>query len=152
MKALQPGLVLAALLLAAPAWAQDAPVRSAHIDYMLKCSGCHGADGSGSPDRGIPDFRGYVDGFGRTEAGRTYVMHVPGVVNSSLPNARIAAVMNHVIASFGAPETRAAVPPFTAEEVDRLRAVPVPDVVAYRREVAAGMAKAGIPVAGYPWP
>lgn len=141
------GLVLAALLLAAPAWAQ-----SAQFDYMLKCSGCHGADGSGSPDRGIPDFRGYVDGFGRTEAGRTYVMHVPGVVNSSLPNARIAAVMNHVIASFGAPETRAGIPPFTAEEVDRLRAVPVPDVVAYRREVAAGMAKAGIPVAGYPWP
>jgi hypothetical protein len=150
MKGLQPGLVLTALLLAAPAWAQE--TRSARIDYMLKCSGCHGADGSGSPDRGIPDFRGTVDGFGRTEAGRTYVMHVPGVVNSSLTNGRIAAVMNHVIASFGAPETRAGVPPFTAEEVDRLRAVPVPDVVAYRREVAAGMAKIGIPVAGYPWP
>ncbi|MGL4964712.1 MAG: hypothetical protein ACRC67_26030 [Inquilinus sp.] len=147
MRALQPGLVLAALLLAAPAWAQ-----SAHIDYMLKCSGCHGADGSGSPDRGIPDFRGYVDGFGRIEAGRTYVMHVPGVVNSSLPNGRIAAVINYVMATFGAPETRAGVPPFTAEEVDRLRAVPVADVVAYRREVAAAMAKAGIPVAGYPWP
>ncbi|HEY9344100.1 MAG TPA: hypothetical protein VIQ53_02260 [Inquilinus sp.] len=141
------GLVLAALLLAAPAWAQ-----SAHIDYMLKCSGCHGADGSGSPDRGIPDFRGYVDGFGRTEAGRTYVMHVPGVVNSSLPNGRIAAVINYVIATFGAPETRAGIPPFTAGEVDRLRAIPVPDVVAYRREVAAELAKAGIPVAGYPWP
>ena len=145
-----PGFVLAALLLAAPAWAQE--TRSAHFDYMLKCSGCHGADGSGSPDRGIPDFRGYVDGFGRTETGRTYVMHVPGVVNSSLPNGRIAAVMNHVMASFGAPETRAGVPPFTAEEVDRLRAVPVPDVVAYRREVAAELARAGIPVAGYPWP
>lgn len=147
MKALRPVLILAVLLPAASAWAQ-----SAHIDYMLKCSGCHGADGSGTPDRGIPDFRGYVDGFGRTESGRTYVMHVPGVINSSLPNARIAAVMNYVIASFGAPGTRAGVPPFTTEEVDRLRAVPVPDVVAYRREVAAELVKAGIPVAGYPWP
>lgn len=149
MTALRPvlALLLAALLPAAPARAQ-----SAHIDYMLKCSGCHGADGSGTPDRGIPDFRGYVDGFGRTEAGRTYVMHVPGVVNSSLPNARIAAVMNYVIASFGAPGTRSGVPPFTTEEVDRLRAVPVPDVVAYRREVADELARAGIPVAGYPWP
>jgi len=149
MTALRPvfALLLAMMAPAGPAWAQ-----SAHIDYMLKCSGCHGADGSGTPDRGIPDFRGYVDGFGRTEAGRIYVMHVPGVVNSSLPNARIAAVINYVMASFGAPGTRAGVPPFTAEEVDRLRAVPVPDVVAYRREVAAELAKAGIPVAGYPWP
>lgn len=148
MTALRPALLLlAALLPAAPGWAQ-----SAHIDYMLKCSGCHGADGSGTPDRGIPDFRGYVDGFGRTEGGRTYVMHVPGVVNSSLPNDRIAAVMNYVIASFGGPGTRGGVPPFTAEEVGRLRAVPVADVVAYRREVAADMVKARIPVAGYPWP
>ncbi|MGK9231770.1 cytochrome c [Inquilinus limosus] len=143
-------LVLAALLLAGPAWAQDA--RPAHIDYMLKCSGCHGADGSGSPERGIPDFRGYVDGFARTEKGRIYVMHVPGVVNSSLSNDRIAAVMNYVIASFGAPATRPGVQPFTPEEVDRLRAAPVPDVVAYRREVVAELAEAGIPVAGYPWP
>lgn len=149
MTTLRPvfALLLAMMAPAAPAWAQ-----SAHIDYMLKCSGCHGADGSGSPDRGIPDFRGYVDGFGRTEAGRTYVMHVPGVVNSSLPNARIAAVINYVMASFGAPGTKADIPPFTGEEVDRLRAVPVPDVVAYRREVAAELVKAGIPVAGYPWP
>jgi len=148
MTALRPALLLlAALLPAVPAWAQ-----SAHIDYMLKCSGCHGADSSGTPNRGIPDFRGYVDGFGRTEAGRIYVMHVPGVVNSSLSNGRIAAVMNYVIASFGDPETRSGIPPFTTQEVDRLRAVPVPDVVAYRREVAAAMVKAGIPVAGYPWP
>ncbi|WP_225766148.1 cytochrome c [Inquilinus sp. Marseille-Q2685] len=151
MTALRPILMLLAVLLpATSARAQDA--RPAHIDYMLKCSGCHGADGSGSPDRGIPDFRGYVDGFGRTEAGRTYVMHVPGVVNSSLSDARIAAVMNYVVASFGAPATRSSVRPFTAEEVGRLRAVPVPDVVAYRREVAADLTRAGIPVAGYPWP
>jgi len=79
-------------------------------------------------------------------------MHVPGVVNSSLTNAEIAAVMNYVMQTFGGPSLPADYKPFTVEEVDALRTHPVEDVVAYRRDVVKALSAAGIATAGYPWP
>lgn len=143
---------LAALILGLAAGQAGAEGYTARTNYMLRCTGCHGMDGSGSEQAGIPDFRGYVGSFARSEPGRTYLMHVPGVVNSSLSDGEIAAVMNYVMESYAGASQAADAAPFTADEVATLRAVPVADVVALRREVVAGCTQAGWPVAGYPWP
>ncbi len=143
--------LVAAALIAAIAPAQ-AGGRSAQTNYILRCTGCHGQDGSGSEQAGIPDFRGYVGSFARSDAGRRYLMHVPGVTNASLDTAEIAAVMNYVIATYAGASRDPQAPEFTPAEVDRLRASPVADVVALRREVVAQYVKDGWPVAGYPWP
>lgn len=144
------GLVLVATaLVAAPAVATE---RSAHTNYVLRCTGCHGMEGAGSEQAGIPDFRGYVGSFARSEDGRLYLMHVPGVTNASLGDAEVAAVMNYVMERFAGASRDPQTAPFTAEEVARLRAEPVADVVALRRTVAAQSTSAGWPVAGYPWP
>lgn len=119
--------------------------------YMLRCSGCHRADGLGAPSAGVPPFPGSIDKIAKDPGGRVYLLHVPGVVSSGLPNAQLAAVMNYVLDEWsrepGAPASR-----FTAEEVAELRAVKVIDVVAYRRAMAARMAKDGVQIADYPWP
>lgn len=146
------GLALAlALPPALPALA-DPGTWSAGTNYILRCIGCHGTDGAGSEQAGIPDFRGYVGSFSRSEDGRRYLMHVPGVTNASLTDAQIAEVMNHVMERFGGSSLPADFRPFTAAEVTALRSEPVADVVALRREVAARLAAEGHPVAGYPWP
>lgn len=134
------------------AGAAAAAERSAHTNYVLRCTGCHGMEGAGSEQAGIPDFRGYVGSFARSEEGRRYLMHVPGVTNAALSDAEVAAVMNYVMDSFAGASRDPAAAPFTQSEVARLRAEPVADVVALRRMVAADCAEKGWAVAGYPWP
>ena len=121
---------------------------SPRANYILRCAGCHGMEGLGTEVGGVPAFPGSVATLANDEEGRTYVVHVPGVVGSSLTEAEIAAVLNYVVERWG--ETSA--PAFTPEEVARRRAEPVPDVVAYRRTIALRLADEGKPLAPYPWP
>lgn len=139
-------LVCLALLLpgAMPA---SAGALSPHASYILQCSGCHLLNGEGAPAAGIPTFPGSVGLIAGADIGRTYMMHVPGVVSASLSDAEIAEVVNYVLDSWGDGAAH-----FTAEEVSRRRAIPVGDVVAFRREVAAELATEGITIADYPWP
>ena len=139
---------LAALSLAAGA---DAQSYSAETIYLLRCSGCHGLDGVGSMEAGVPPFPGFVGAFVGDEEGRLYVTHVPGVVGSGLDDAEIAIVLNYIIAKW-ADEPEGAIEPFTAEEVAALRAVSIADVVGYRRGVVARLTAEGVAVADYPWP
>ena len=119
--------------------------------YLIHCSGCHRADGSGSLRGGIPDLRGYVGSFGRVDNGRTYLMHVPGVVGSGLDNADIAAVMNYIFERWADAPASDPVPLFTAAEVAQLRKRSVPDVVKARRRVVHELKARDLPVAAYPW-
>lgn len=146
------GVALMAGLVAGGVAIAETPHRQPRTNFILRCVGCHGLDGAGSEKGGIPDFRNYVGAFSRDEAGRTYVMHVPGVTNAGLSNAEIADVMNYVMKTFGGPSLPDDYRPFDTAEVERLRAVPVKNVVALRRELAAALAKEGIATAGYPWP
>lgn len=120
---------------------------SPHAAYVLHCSGCHLVTGEGAPSAGIPSFPGSVGRIASADIGRTYIMHVPGIVSAGLSDAEIAEVVNYVLDSWGDGAA-----PFTAEEVARRRAVPVGDVVGFRREVAAALAAEGVTIADYPWP
>ena len=101
-------------------------------DYLLSCGGCHKLDGSGSahvpPLRGIDRLLAYPDG-------RAYVLHVPGVAQAPLSDARLAALLDWVFTQFG---SGAPTPGFTAAEVGRARAEPFVDPKAAR--VALGLA------------
>jgi mono/diheme cytochrome c family protein len=146
------GAALVASLVAGSVALAETAHRMPRTNFILRCVGCHGMDGAGSEKGGIPDFRNYVGAFSRDEAGRTYVMHVPGVVNANLTNAEIADIMNYVMKTFGGPSLPDDYRPFDKAEVDRLRAVPVKDIVGLRRDLSASLAKQGIATAGYPWP
>ena len=110
-------------------------------DYMLYCMGCHGTQAQGVPGK-IPPLAGALSLFMRTAEGRNYVLRVPGAANSALPDAQLAAVLNWVAASYGAPGAPPPVP-FTVDEVTRVRRTPLADVQTRRREVISSLAASG---------
>ncbi len=140
-------LLLGLLVLASGPAVTEAGAVSPHVTYALHCSGCHVMSGEGAPDAGIPSFLDSVGHIARYDMGRTYMMHVPGVVSAGLSDAGIAEVTNYILDAWGD-----GAPHFSAEEVTRRRALPVADVVAYRRELAAALARDGVSIADYPWP
>src|SRR5215813_6905007 len=94
-------LLTLAVALAAGAFA--AAVRASPTqDYTLYCMGCHGARAQGVPGR-IPPLAGSVALFMRAPEGRDYVLRVPGAANSALADAQLAAVLNWLAESYGAP-------------------------------------------------
>ena len=110
-------------------------------DYMLYCMGCHGSQAQGVPGR-VPPLAGSVSLFMRSAAGRNYVLRVPGAANSALPDAQLAAVLNWLAASYGAPGEPPPAP-FTVDEVTRVRHTPLADVQGTRREVVRSLAASG---------
>jgi mono/diheme cytochrome c family protein len=87
------------------------------LHYMQYCAGCHLSDGTGSPARGVPSMRGGVLGqFMGSEAGRSYLLRVPGVTNTPLNDAQTAELMNWVLARFGDGSLPGHTPAFTADE------------------------------------
>ncbi|TPE53273.1 c-type cytochrome [Amaricoccus solimangrovi] len=141
-------LLTLAVLLSGPSLAEaGAGGVTPRTSYALHCSGCHTMTGTGEPAAGIPTFIGSVGTIARSDTGRTYMMHVPGVISAGLSDEGIAEVMNYVLEAWGN-----GAPLFTAAEVTERRAVPVPDVVDYRRGVVAALARDGGKVADYPWP
>lgn len=136
-----------ALMYAAPVFALS-PANA----YILRCAGCHGMEGAGSQTGGIPDFRGTVAAFAYLPAGRRYVVQVPGVLASGLDPQQTADVMNHLMTRWGGASLTGEFVPFTEAEVAQLQAEVIPDVVGFRRDLAAEMTRNNLPVAAYPWP
>ena len=122
---------VAAVALLAAATARAADPR---VDYMLQCQGCHLADGSGAPGA-VPDLRGSLGLFLSVPGGREYLVRVPGAAQSSLSDARLAALLDWMIREFGPAGAAAQLEPYRAEEVARWRADPYAEVQTVRREL-----------------
>lgn len=119
------GVLLGVTLLGPPARADPA------ADYMLHCRGCHGPEGAGVPPD-VPDLRGELGRLVQRPGGREFVLRVPGVVQSELNDARTAALLNWLVATFGGTRPGPDFPPFTEAEVARHRRHPLVDVDAVR--------------------
>lgn len=133
------------LFAALPAWAsQDAG--SPRLNYMLHCSGCHGADGSGSPQSGVPTMRGSLGHFLKAEGGREFLVQVPGTSQSPLSDRDTAELLNWVLKAFSAAEVPAGTPPYSTAEVAKLRAVHLEDVPAHRAAIVERLKTKGIVV------
>jgi cytochrome c553 len=144
-------LVLGTLLGLVPLFALASEGR-AHSNYALRCSGCHGMEGGGSPGAGIPDFREYIGAFARDDEGRTYVLQVPGVRSANLSDDETAEVINYVMRTWGGKSLARNYAEFTADEVTARRAHSVQDIVAFRRKIVARLQHQGFTMPAYPWP
>ncbi|MEM7019194.1 MAG: hypothetical protein AAF512_17865 [Pseudomonadota bacterium] len=69
----------------------------ARVNYILFCAGCHRLDGSGSPESQVPDLREHLAGFARFEAGREYLVQVPGSATVPLNDVDLADVINWIL-------------------------------------------------------
>ena len=108
--------------------------RRAHEDYLLHCMGCHGEQGRGLAGK-VPSF---PDDLGRlltSPVGREFIQRVPGVTQSELTSERLAAVLNWIVRKFAPAEVSERIAPFSAAEVERLRAQPLLEVARERPEL-----------------
>ncbi len=113
------------------------------INFLLHCSGCHQADGSGSPESGIPDMRGKIGHYLRLPEGRAYLVQVPGTSQSSMNDRDTATLLNWMVGTLSGKEVPAEFSPYTRDEVTRLRGHPLDDVSAVRTQVITRLQKMG---------
>ena len=133
--------VLVTLLAGATAHnaAIGAPIDATRTAYLTRCGGCHGIEGV-SAAAVVPDLRGQAGYFLCTPEGRDYMLRVPNVAMSMIPDdARLAAVMNFVVFRLAGASTPAHTAPFTAQEVHAARRQPLhsTDLAALRSVVLA---------------
>ena len=94
------------------------------LDYTLHCQGCHQAGGIGLPGS-VPELKGSIAKVVSMPGGREYVARVPGVAQSQLDDASVAALLNWIVAYFDAAHVPDDFRPFTAEEIAPLRRDPL---------------------------
>lgn len=125
---------LALCLTISDAAAEEAALRRARADYMLHCQGCHLPDGTGAPGR-VPNLRDRVGLFLSVEGGRKFLVQVPGVASAAVDDARLAELLNWMLAEFGGQSVPADAARYEATEVAALRRAPLTEVVAVRAEL-----------------
>ena len=137
--------VLAALLCLTPALAyaaSDLPeLTNPESDYVEHCSGCHGMQGDSYPAE-IPVLRDRIGYFMCTQEGREYLIRLPNVAYSPIPdNRQLADMMNFVVFGLGGASAPKDARPFTAAEVGRLRtrALATDSLIAVRAEIVGNM-------------
>jgi len=69
------------------------------------------------------------------EHGAQYLIKVPGFMSSGLDDRDVATVANWMLVQIAAGSVAGAYPPYSAAEVARVRALPLPDVTAERRRL-----------------
>lgn len=138
------GLALAAGLACADAPPAPMNAAKARLHYIHHCIGCHRMDGSGLPASNVPSMRGALGRFLQVPGGREFIVQVPGVMNSALNDAEIARLMNWLLPTVSAPTVPADTPPYTADEVARLRQLRPADVMATRRALSEALRARGI--------
>ncbi|MCS5637485.1 MAG: cytochrome c [Myxococcota bacterium] len=109
------------------AWAAEPDVLE---DYTLHCSACHTLDGGGTKGF-VPSLRELGPLLDHPE-GRNYLIRVPGVAQAPLSDARIARLLNWVLAEYS---KTAVEPPFGQDEVADWRAHPLRDPVGFRAQM-----------------
>ena len=98
--------------------------QQAHVDYMLKCQGCHRIDGSGDAVSN-PPMNQKVARFLSVPGGRAFLGRVPGVATVNLDDARLADVLNWMLYRFDRGNLPKEFKPYTASEIAVLRSRPL---------------------------
>lgn len=135
-------LTLTLALLGGAAWAGDINSQRAQFNYQMSCQGCHAPDGSGAGE--VPRMREHVGIFLATEAGREYLVRVPGSAVSALGDAELAEVLNWIVREFAGASITLPFEPYTPQEVGQLRQYPLNEVVQYRAQLLADIASANL--------
>jgi mono/diheme cytochrome c family protein len=134
---------LCLLLLPLLASADD---RRARFNYLLHCSGCHQADGTGSVGSGIPNMKDRVGHFLRIPEGRAFLIQVPGTSQSPLNDALTAELANWMVKAFSKAEIPAYFVHYSDVEVANLRAYPLSDAAGTRSDIARRLRAMGFEV------
>ena len=92
----------------------------ARVNYMIHCQGCHLPEAAGYPGK-VPRMKNFVGYFLHSQEGREFIVRVPGVSTSLLPNDELTELMNWLLLTYSARQLPENFMPFTVDEVARLR-------------------------------
>ncbi len=92
----------------------------AKVNYMIHCQGCHLPDAVGFAGR-VPRMKDFVGYFLHSKEGREFVIRVPGVATSSLPDDDLTEMMNWLLLTYSAGQLPEPFVPFSVAEVAALR-------------------------------
>ncbi len=136
---LQRSLLTILLLVSAVASADGVQTNEdrAHFNYQLFCQGCHGPEGDGG--KGVPIMKNSVGQFLNSQAGREYLVRVPGAANSPLTDEQLSELLNWTIKRFAGSSAPAAWQAYTAAEVGTLRQQPLLEVLHYRQDLVSAL-------------
>lgn len=129
---------LAVAALGFAAGVSESAAASPRTSYMIHCMGCHLGDGRGAPGK-VPSLVGSMGRFLAVPGGRAYLVQVPGTAQAPLGDAEIAALLNWMLVNFSPAEIPAGFRPYTAEEVSRLRRIPLLDPERVRRALLGAL-------------
>ena len=107
----------------------------ANFDWILQCQGCHGLNGEGMAHRDVPVLTNEVSKFLFVEGGREFLVRVPGVSGSPLPDDRLADVLNWMLVSFDPNHLNEEWHTYSAEEVKTLRRRPLRTQIQSQRKM-----------------
>ncbi|HEY2772871.1 MAG TPA: hypothetical protein VGK20_02335 [Candidatus Binatia bacterium] len=111
------------------------------LDYLLNCQGCHQAQGTGLAGA-VPQLKDNVARLVTVAGGREYLCRVPGVAQSRLDDAAVAALLNWLLAWFDKEHLPADFQPFTAAEVGPWRRNPLVEASKVRAGLLASISQA----------
>jgi len=109
---------------------------SPRVNYMLHCQGCHLPGGIGHPGL-VPNMNGEIGRFLSSDAGRAYLVQVPGSADSDLDDGELAEVINWMLSEFDPGRVDVDFKRFTGAEVTSYRATRMINVSATRRALLA---------------
>ena len=112
----------------------SADEQRARVNYMTHCQGCHLPEAVGYPGR-VPRMRDFIGYFLHSQEGREFIIRVPGVSTTSLPNDQVTELMNWLLLTYSAPQLPKNFVPFTVDEVAALRPDPEPDPETTRKSI-----------------
>ena len=104
--------------------------------YMIHCMGCHLADGRGQPPE-VPALDAELARFTSTDAGRAYLVQVPGAAQALINDEELAAVINWMLQVFSGNDLPGDFTPFTGEEVTAYRQQILTDPASFRATLTA---------------
>ena len=110
----------------------------AKFNYQMFCQGCHTEDGSGH--KSVPTLKGSMGNFLASQAGREYLVRVPGSANSTLNDEQLTEVLNWMLINFSENSLPATWQLFDVDEVTEYRKEPLFEVLGYRRQLLKTLA------------
>ena len=111
----------------------------AKFNYQMLCQGCHTPDGSGK--KAVPEIKNFIGNFLSTQAGREYLIKVPGSANSALDDKALTEVINWIIIEMAGTSKPQTWQYYRADEVARYRQAPLLEVVEYRKQLLKNINK-----------
>ena len=92
----------------------------ASINYMIHCQGCHLPEAVGFAGR-VPRMKDFVGYFLHSQEGREFIVRVPGVATSSLPDDQLAELMNWLLLTYSSGQLPKPFARYSVAEVSALR-------------------------------